>query len=59
MALLVVGVAWLEPGDDEELVMRLEEGAKEEDFQAEDLYDLNPKEGTQYCENLWNDAIEK
>ncbi|MCO5605573.1 hypothetical protein L7F22_059756 [Adiantum nelumboides] len=28
-------------------------------IEAEDLYDLNPKEGTQYCEKLWNDAIEK
>ncbi|MCO5606132.1 hypothetical protein L7F22_060319 [Adiantum nelumboides] len=28
-------------------------------LKAEDLYDLNPKEGTQYCEKLWNDAIEK
>ncbi|MCO5568700.1 hypothetical protein L7F22_022399 [Adiantum nelumboides] len=29
------------------------------DSSAEDLYDMNPKEGTQYCEQLWNDAIEK
>ncbi|MCO5605565.1 hypothetical protein L7F22_059748 [Adiantum nelumboides] len=28
-------------------------------IEAEDLYDLNPKEGAQYCEKLWNDAIEK
>eukprot|EP00250_Pteridium_aquilinum_P026927 c33853_g1_i1 orf=74-427(+) len=28
-------------------------------IEAEDLYDLNPKEGTQHCEQLWNDAVEK
>ncbi|KAI5066080.1 hypothetical protein GOP47_0018704 [Adiantum capillus-veneris] len=27
-------------------------------IEAEDLYDMNPKERTQYCEQLWNDAIE-
>ncbi|MCO5577646.1 hypothetical protein L7F22_031477 [Adiantum nelumboides] len=36
-----------------------EEGIDRYDEQAEDLYDINPKEGTQYCEQLWNDAIEK
>jgi hypothetical protein len=28
-------------------------------FQAEDLYDMNPKETTAHCEQLWEKAIEK